>query len=113
MKKISVITALILFLATGLAFAKIKVYPNPWVPSDKSGKQSSLFVTFENLTPGSKVQIYNVSGQLVATVNPLASDPTTALWYGKNNTSEPVASGVYTWVVNTGGTKTGKIVVVK
>ena len=90
------------------SFAKdlkmVKVYPNP------CRNPSSTGVTFDNLTSDSlKIRIYNIAGELVkeSSVYKEAS----WVWYGRNNSNNKVASGIYIYLVTNekGEKKTGKI----
>ena len=105
----------LLFVAASAFADSIRVYPNPWVPSDRTGRRGSLAdgVTFDNLSPaGGEIRIYDVAGRLVRNQRWLAGQTSTE-WLGKNNSSQYVASGVYIWITNSGGRQSGKIVVVK
>src|SRR4030066_1543661 len=85
-------------------FSEIRPYPNPLVISGFGEK-----VTFDKLPFGAKVRIYNLAGELVASLN---SDNQ---WDGTNDKGELVASGVYLFFVfePNGRHHTGKIAVVR
>jgi flagellar hook assembly protein FlgD len=108
-----------MFVST--ATAEIKVYPNPWVPEDARGNRGDLTATgaikFKGLpTLDGEIRLYTVTGSMVKRIEFTAAESTadTVTWNGKNDDGEYVASGVYLWVVKSGGTtKTGKVVVIR
>lgn len=105
------------------AVAEIKVYPNPWVPEDARGNRGDLTasgaIKFQGLpTQDGEIRIYTVTGSMVKLIDftavQAAATPVAVTWDGKNSDGEYVASGVYLWVVKSGGTtKTGKVVVIR
>ena len=82
----------------------IRPYPNPLVLSSFGEK-----VTFDKLSFGAKIRIYNLAGELVASLN------STNQWNGANDRGELVATGVYLFFVfePNGRHHTGKIAVVR
>ncbi|MCL2390533.1 MAG: hypothetical protein FWD54_05250 [Endomicrobia bacterium] len=121
-KFLSFVICYLLFvtLFTASSFA-VSVYPNPWVPdsnkTDGAGQQihGTLAggINFTGLsTDGGTIFIYNSTGELVIKLkwNP---GEISKNWNGRNARHEYVASGVYLWVIKDGGTKSGKIVVVR
>jgi len=82
-----------------------KVAPNPLRPSKGAGYTS---MTFSNLPANVEVIIYSVSG---VKIKKLTTDSSgIALWDGKNEDGESVASGVYFALIKNGSsTKTIKI----
>nr|MBP9699148.1 fibronectin type III domain-containing protein [Elusimicrobiota bacterium] len=88
--------------ATGAVAAdlsRVRAFPNPTTGS----------AVIENLPDGAGVTIYTMAGELLRTLPP-ASDGRT-MWDGKNESGEPVASGIYQAVANGAGTKTIRIAV--
>ncbi len=87
--------------------AELKVYPNPFRPS--AGQQ---LVTFENVPPGSTVEIYDLAGNRVARL--AYSDGYRITWAGNNDAGNRLATGVYLYRVNapTGPKKTGKLAII-
>lgn len=87
-----------------------------WIPDSKTeGNKHGDYsgVKFDGLTnAGGTIYIYNTTGELVKKVSWSAGN-VEAKWDGKNDRGEWVASGVYIWVVKDGGSKTGKIVVIR
>jgi len=85
------------------------VYPNPFKPSLGHTK-----IFFANLTSRAKVQIFDVSGDLVYEEE--KDTPTGELgWDVKNSKGEPIASGVYIYLItnNSGQTKKGKLAIIR
>jgi flagellar hook assembly protein FlgD len=112
---------IIVFLVFGFWFPvssyAARAYPNPWIPDSKT--TSNVHGTyhegikFDGLSnSGGTIFIYNSTGELVRKVM-WSSGYTNAVWDGKNDISEYVASGVYIWVVKDGGSKSGKIVIIR
>ena len=102
----------------------IKVVPNPyivangWEPanpySDGRGERQLHFI---HLPPVCTIRIFNVSGQLVATLNhdtPSLNDGT-EIWNMLSKDQLDIAYGVYVYYVDAGelGTKIGKFAVIK
>lgn len=85
-------------------FSDIRPYPNPFVISGFGEK-----VTFDKLPFGAKIRIYNLAGELVASLN------SGNQWNGSNDKGELVATGVYLFFVfePNGRHRTGKIAVVR
>jgi ligand-binding sensor domain-containing protein len=86
------------------SLSDIRPYPNPLVISGLGEK-----VTFDKLPFAAKIRIYNLAGELVASLN------STNQWNGRNDRGELVASGVYLFFVfdPNGKHHTGKIAVVR
>jgi len=90
---------------TGVADAY--AYPVPWRTGDNSDK-----ITFgKSLPQPCVITVYTISGQKVRGMD--VSDPTYD-WDVKTEGGSPVASGVYIYVVEgAGGTKTGKLIIIR
>lgn len=91
----------------------LRVYPNPWRPFDLRAETGDLEhgVVFDNLTQGSRVRIYTVSGQLVRDESPQGSS---WVWDGKNTAGNAVFSGVYIYMVSDETIKKiGKITIIR
>lgn len=85
-------------------------WPNPFKPG-----QGQNAVYFSNLTSQSTIKISNIAGEVVRTIEETDGDGITS-WDGENQRGEPVASGVYIYIVtNQRGDKpaTGKIIVIR
>jgi hypothetical protein len=109
MKKLfAVLFALSFFAAVSQA---IKVYPNPWIPSDKSGTHNGP-IQFTGLpSSGGTIEIFDTSGERVKRLSWGTGSATT--WDARNDLGENVSSGVYIWVLSVGGRENGKIVIVR
>ncbi len=85
-------------------FSEIHPYPNPLIISGFGEK-----VTFDKLPFGAKIRIYNLAGELVASLN------SSNQWNGSNDKGELVATGIYLFFVfePNGRHHTGKIAVVR
>lgn len=92
----------------------VYAYPVPFRPNSGNAARYGTWaqgVTFTSLPGYGKINIYTVLGQLV---RELPVTGVTRQWDVKNSEGELVASGVYLWEVNAGGSrKTGKLVVIK
>ncbi|RLE37308.1 hypothetical protein DRJ17_06870, partial [Candidatus Woesearchaeota archaeon] len=64
------------------------VYPNPFYPREAVGGK----LKFANIVPGSKIQIYTVSGEIVTAMD---TNNIIAYWDGKNRFKKEVSTGVY------------------
>jgi len=107
MKKIFV-TFILSVILTAPGWAKIRVYPVPWV----SSRHQSNPITFTDLPASGTIKIFTVSGEEVVEL----SIPTDGQkeWDGKNASGRNVASGIYLYVVNGDNQKTtGKLVVIR
>ena len=85
------------------------VYPNPFKPS-----LGQIKIFFANLTTHTKLKIFNVSGELVYEDD--KDTPAGELsWDVKNSKGEPIASGVYIYMItnNNGQTKKGKLAIIR
>jgi len=106
------------------SMANIKVVPNPyivangWEPTnpyaDGRGERQLHFI---HLPPVCTIRIFNVSGQLVATLNHNAPSWTdgTEIWNMLSKDQLDISYGVYVYHVDAGelGTKIGKFAVIK
>jgi flagellar hook assembly protein FlgD len=82
------------------------VYPNPY---DISTGEPLIF---ENVVPGSLIQIYTLSGERVAAIQ---APSIKVMWDGKNGMGRKVSPGIYYFVIHnqsTGQVKKGKLFVV-
>lgn len=81
----------------------VSIYPNPFLPA----RHTSLY--FVNLTSEAEINIYTLSGELVRELKADLSG--TAVWDGKNENGETVASGVYFALFKGNKTKIERIAV--
>jgi hypothetical protein len=94
-----------------IASYAVKVYPNPWIPADKSNTHNGP-IQFTGLpSSGGTIEIFNPSGELVRRLT--WNTGSVMLWDAKNDLGENVASGVYIWVLKGGSNENGKIVIVR
>jgi hypothetical protein len=95
--------------------ANIIVAPVPWAPDSTKAAMGNITdgITFSNLPLEGEIFIYTLSGTLVNHFE--FNDGTRkAKWFGRNDAGQAVASGVYFWVVKSGGgNKTGKLIVLR
>lgn len=79
--------------------------PNPFRVSQ--GGVTRIFIPVELRAPANEVKIYNTGGDLVRTLSDVE-------WNGRNDLGEPVASGVYLFVVSTEkGVGRGRVAVIR
>src|SRR3989339_824367 len=98
-----------LFMVLSSNLSTSHIYANPYKPS--IGHAS---ITFANLTTRTKVQIYNTAGELV--YDDEKDTPAGELiWNAKNNKGEPIASGIYIYMItnNAGQIKKGKLAIIR
>jgi hypothetical protein len=109
LKKFFMISLIIsVFAAASYA---VKVFPNPWIPADKSDTHNGL-IQFKGLpSSGGTIEIFNSSGERVRRLSWNTGD--VATWDAKNDIGENVASGVYIWVLTAGSRENGKIVIIR
>jgi hypothetical protein len=70
----------------------VKVFPNPWDVRRHAGHP----VTFEGLPDGARVKLFSLAGHWIQTV---AADAGSARWDMRNASGNPVASGVYLYII--------------
>ncbi|MBN2754867.1 MAG: hypothetical protein JXR81_08415 [Candidatus Goldbacteria bacterium] len=71
---------------------KVLVYPNPFNPATAVGGN----MKFINLTPDSRVEIYNLSGEHVISLH---SPGVAVFWNGTNRNGQKVSPGIYYYVI--------------
>jgi len=71
---------------------KVEVYPNPYNPN----RAINGTLKFVNVVPGTSIQIYTVSGELVDSIT---ANDIVAYWNGKNRYGEKVSAGIYYFVI--------------
>jgi photosystem II stability/assembly factor-like uncharacterized protein len=88
--------------------SSVFAFPNPFTPSVNSHEN----INFVNVPEEATVKIYNIAGQLIRT---LTSNPTgTVVWYGDTETGNNCPSGVYIYLVESGGEeKSGKVAIIR
>jgi len=104
MRKATILVLICMCLVCSGSFAgDIKVYPNPFKPASGHTK-----ITFDNLTAGSDIRIYSVTGRLVW--DKLDITAAQVQWYADNSASQKVAAGVYTYVITLPDTAAARII---
>jgi hypothetical protein len=90
------------------ASASVRVYPNPWRKDQHTGHP----ITFDQMTAGSDVKIFTVSGHKVKELNGSSGSVT---WDLTNDSGNQVASGVYLYLIkDSQGNKTkGKLAIIQ
>ena len=97
------------FLAWGtlVPAQALNVFPNPVRPS-----RGQTEVVFDELAPNSKITIFTIMGVLVRELH--AGAGPLFRWDMKNDDGTDVASGVYVYLIESGGgTATGKLAVIR
>jgi len=111
----SVMTAYISGVITASIFEKAKNFPNPFYSG--SQQYTNIYLPITYWGRDFDVRIYNMSGTTVRTLtNPAEIIPASgqAIWDGRNENGDKVASGLYYYVIDTGGSKfRGKITLIK
>jgi len=89
--------------------SEFRVYPNP-INFSKSVRNT---LKFGNLPQNTKIEIYDIIGRLVRSINSL--DSSNVEWDGKNESGESISMGLYIYLLtdSNGNKKTGKIGVQK
>lgn len=83
-------------------------YPVPFKPTLGHTK-----ITFTNLTYSARIRIYTISGELVRTLDKNDSGKTLD-WDVRNARASAVDSGVYLWLIESGGRKKkGKLMIIR
>lgn len=97
--------------ASGINIENAHAFPNPYIPS-----HGHAGITFSQLTTFATIRIYTVAGQLVREIIKTDAATDRAAWFPVENLGgQPVASGVYIFVIESGDgqAKTGKLMVIK
>jgi hypothetical protein len=88
-------------------------YPNPYKPGS-GGDYDAAYLTFANLTQQAKIEVFNIAGELVATID---KDDNSNMyeWDVANDAGNKLASGVYIYYVSNelGHKKSGKFAIIK
>jgi len=70
------------------------IYPNPFNPKTAVDRKLKI----DNLIPGSLIQIYTVSGEIVIALD---AQDLTVYWDGKNRYGYNASPGIYYWLIKT------------
>lgn len=99
-------TVQIMYQSIGASVSETVAYPNPLRPGRPGHEQ----MTFDRLPLGATLRIYTLRGERVAELNEEGSGQ--AHWTGRNDSNQPVASGVYfIRIAGEGGDKILKVAV--
>ncbi len=88
----------------------VNIFPIPWEPTSDNANFNGPFVTMSNLPANSRVRIFTISGEQVWENTAAASGVIT--WAGNNNWGRFVGSGTYLVVIDGGGQRVTKRVVI-
>ncbi|MDI6642253.1 MAG: hypothetical protein QME68_08110, partial [Elusimicrobiota bacterium] len=95
---------------------EVMVYPNPFKPGKVSRHRELNKIVFMNFTEEAVIRIFNLSGELVKTIEVGPTDEGKKEWSPVQNDSyEDVASGLYVYVVtnNKGDKFIGKLSIIR
>ena len=97
---------------SSLDVSDAKAYPVPWHPGDVPAGETKEGIKFEVSASDCTIRIYTVSGEKVTEIKKSGTDP---VWNVETEGGEPVASGVYIYVIeaSNGSKKTGKLIVIR
>jgi len=95
--------------STVAAISSAKAYPNPW----RADKHSNILIKFDTMPAASLVKIFTVSGRQVKEL--MADSMGLARWDRTNDSGDPVASGVYIYLIidPQGNETSGKLAIIK
>lgn len=88
----------------------VVVYPNPFIPS----QSISGYITFKNLTQNATIQMFDMAGRRVRTIDKEIAGGDEARWDVRNSEGEAVASGTYIFFIQSQeDTFTGKLIILR
>ena len=85
-------------LSNNIIINKISVYPVPYKPNS-GGRYGGDGIYFTNVTEGTNLKIFNVSGEKVFETT--IEEDGDFLWKAKNNAGNNIASGIYFYYIKT------------
>jgi len=93
----------------------VYAYPNPLRLEAGFPEAPGELVTFTNLPAGSRVMVFTVSGDIVADLTPDLQEGRNIKWFTRNDSDEPLASGVYIYKVESPGRENyfSKIIIIR
>jgi hypothetical protein len=88
---------------------RVVIYPNPFIPS----QSLNGYITFKNLTENVTLQIYNMAGEKIRTIQKFAGGDEVT-WDARNSEGDRVASGTYVCLIQSAeDTFVGKVVILR
>lgn len=100
------------FAAAGTALSDGIVFPQPWEAGDPGGAYGAQSLTFANYPADTKARVMSLTGELIWEGVAAANGVLT--WDGRNKSGRNVASGTYFAILEAGGTrKVRRVVVVR
>jgi hypothetical protein len=99
-----------------LTLETVFAYPNPIKPNSPGSSYYAQKLTFKALTPAAIIKVFNIAGELVATLNKTDTSVDTYAWDMTNDNGEKLASGVYIFFATNPEdriTKKGKFAIIK
>ena len=87
----------------------VNVFPNPWEPGSGSPLYDAPSLTFSNLPAGARVRLFDLLGEFLWGGNAAASG--VLQWDGSNRFGRKLATGTYLAVIEGGGKRTVRRVV--
>jgi hypothetical protein len=98
------------FTAAGTDVSAISVFPQPWEVGDASSRYAAAALQFSGAPAGARIRLFTVTGELIyetsATVGGVAT------WDGNTRFGKKAASGTYVTVIEAGGQKVVRRVVI-
>ncbi len=100
--------------AASSSLGEVFVFPNPYKPNS-GGRFDAGFITFKELTGRATIKVFNIAGELVATLEKTDIAVDKYEWGAVNDSGQKLASGVYIYLVtNPAGEKAkGKFAIIK
>ncbi len=106
--------AVISRILPAMDLTKAHVYPNPYKPGS-GGKFDADYITFKKLTSRATIRVFNITGELCATINKNDTTVDNYKWNTTNDAGKKLASGVYIYYITNpaGKTAKGKFAIIK
>ncbi len=106
--------AVISRILPAMDLTKTHVYPNPYKPGS-GGKFDADYITFKKLTSRATIRVFNITGELCATIDKNDTTVDNYTWNATNDAGEKLASGVYIYYITNpaGKTAKGKFAIIK
>jgi hypothetical protein len=90
------------------------VYPSPYKPGS-GGDFDSEYLVFKQLTADAEIKVFNIAGELCASIEKTDSSVDYYEWDATNDAGEDLASGVYIFYITNeaGETAKGKFAIIR